>query len=126
MKDTLTEVVYELRHYIPAADRYHGAYIHKGWAQRIEEGIGAKDAEIAALKADLSGAMYATNKNGDAATKAYAEIAALKAALNALLAITQDSHGVAGYHRNGDVAEWDEFPEVEQARAVIAQVVQPS
>ncbi len=42
-------------------------------------------------------------------------------ALEALLAITADSAGVAGYHRNGEIAGWDEFPEVSAARAAIAK-----
>jgi hypothetical protein len=45
--------------------------------------------------------------------------AELAAALIDLLAITKDSHGVAGYHLNGRVAEWDEFPEFEQALAAL-------
>lgn len=36
-------------------------------------------------------------------------------ALRGLLAIVSDSDGVAGYHRNGEVAAWDEFPEVAAA-----------
>lgn len=43
-------------------------------------------------------------------------------ALAALLAIIDDSEGVAGYHRNGAVAEWGEFAEVDQARQVLADI----
>ena len=46
----------------------------------------------------------------------------LLAVLENLLAITNDSQGVAGYHLNGDVAQWGEFPEVAEADAVIAEV----
>lgn len=37
---------------------------------------------------------------------------ALVEALEGLLAIVADSSGVAGYHMNGDIAEWDELVEV--------------
>lgn len=43
----------------------------------------------------------------------------LYTALEGLLAITRDSQGVAGYHLNGVVAEWDEFEEVSAAEAAI-------
>jgi hypothetical protein len=44
----------------------------------------------------------------------------LESALHGMLAIVNDSRGVAGYHRNGDVAEWDEFEEVGLAEVVLA------
>ena len=47
-------------------------------------------------------------------------VGALVTALDGLLSITQDSTGVAGYHLNGNVAEWDEFPEVDTAREVLS------
>ena len=47
-------------------------------------------------------------------------VGALVTALDGLLSITQDSTGVAGYHLNGNVAEWDEFPEVDTARGVLS------
>lgn len=34
-----------------------------------------------------------------------------------LLGIVHDSNGVIGYHLNGVIATWDEFPEIEQAEA---------
>lgn len=45
----------------------------------------------------------------------------LPAALENILAITYDSRGVAGYHLNGDIAEWDSFQEIAEAEAVIAE-----
>lgn len=45
----------------------------------------------------------------------------LQAALQGMLAIVSDSRGVAGFHLNGDTAEWDEFDEVAAARAAIAK-----
>jgi hypothetical protein len=44
----------------------------------------------------------------------------LAQALQGLLNIVADSRGVDGYHLNGDVAEWDGFPEVEAAEAALA------
>lgn len=48
-------------------------------------------------------------------------VGALVTALDGLLSITQDSAGVAGYHLNGEIAEWDEFPEVGTARDVLSR-----
>lgn len=45
----------------------------------------------------------------------------IREALAGVLAIVGESRGVDGYHLNGDIAEWDEFPEVEAARAALAQ-----
>ena len=45
--------------------------------------------------------------------------AQLAAALDGVLAITQDSTGVAGYHLNGNVAEWDEFEEIFAVRTAL-------
>lgn len=42
-------------------------------------------------------------------------------ALKGMCAIVKDSRGVAGYHLNGDTAEWDEFDEVDAALAAIAK-----
>lgn len=41
--------------------------------------------------------------------------------LKGMVAIVDDSRGVAGYHLNGDTAEWDEFDEVDAANAAIAK-----
>lgn len=49
-------------------------------------------------------------------------------ALNGVNNIVRDSRGVAGYHLNGDTAEWDDFDEVdaaEQALAAITQHLEP-
>jgi hypothetical protein len=43
----------------------------------------------------------------------------LLAALEGLMVIIDESHGVIGYHKNGDLAEWDYFQEVEDAAAAI-------
>ena len=43
-------------------------------------------------------------------------------ALEGILAITAGSQGVAGYHLNGDIAEWDEFEEVSSAHELIGRI----
>lgn len=45
----------------------------------------------------------------------------LLAALQGMLNIVKDSRGVAGWHLNGDTAEWDEFDEVDAAETAIAK-----
>lgn len=51
----------------------------------------------------------------DKITRLETEKLELLKALEGMLDIVGDSAGVAGYHRNGDVAEWDEFDEVGEA-----------
>lgn len=51
--------------------------------------------------------------------------ALLRQALDALEGfanITNDSQGVKGYHLNGDIAEWDEFDEVDAASNTIEAI----
>lgn len=43
-------------------------------------------------------------------------------ALSDLIAITNDSRGVTGYHLNGDIAEWDEFDEIDVTTDVMAAI----
>ena len=50
------------------------------------------------------------------------ERADLLKALESILAIAADSQGVAGYHLNGDIAEWDEFECVDEAYKLIKQL----
>ena len=45
----------------------------------------------------------------------------LMAALQGMIDITNDSQGVAGYHLNGKVADWDEFEECQAACDAIAK-----
>jgi hypothetical protein len=40
-------------------------------------------------------------------------------ALEGLFAIINDSNGISGYHKNGDIAAWGEFEEVEKAEAAL-------
>lgn len=51
--------------------------------------------------------------------KLRARVAELEAALQGMLDIVADSRGVAGYHLNGDTAEWDEFDEVDAAEKLL-------
>lgn len=43
-------------------------------------------------------------------------------ALEGFVCITNDSHGVAGYHLSCDTAEWDEFDEVDAASNTIEAI----
>lgn len=43
-------------------------------------------------------------------------------ALNGILAIVGDSHGVAGWHLNGDIADWREFEEIDAAYQALARL----
>lgn len=63
------------------------------------------EAEIARRRAVNAGLMHAARQ-------------ALEA-LRGLLAIADDSQGVAGYHLNGEIEPWSGFPEVEEVGAVI-------
>ena len=45
----------------------------------------------------------------------------MREALQGFLNIVSESRGVDGYHLNGDIAEWDEFPEVDLACEALAQ-----
>ncbi len=47
------------------------------------------------------------------------EVAKLVEALEGLLAITDESLGVSGYHLNGDIAKWCEFEEVAMAEEAL-------
>lgn len=58
----------------------------------------------------------------DEIDKVKSERQELLKALTLLLDITQDSQGVAGYHLNGVVAEWDEFEEVSNAYELIGRI----
>lgn len=46
-------------------------------------------------------------------------------ALRGLLSIIDDSSGVAGYHLNGNIADWGGFPEVEGAKRVLSKYEAP-
>jgi chromosome segregation ATPase len=43
-------------------------------------------------------------------------------ALEGFVNVANDSQGVAGYHLNGDTAEWDEFDEVDAASSAIEAI----
>lgn len=71
----------------------------------------------------MCGGHYADTEERDDQYGKYvkAEVAqALYDALQGMLDIASDSQGVDGYHLNGDVAIWDEFPEIENAAAALS------
>ena len=45
----------------------------------------------------------------------------LLAVLEGVLAVVSDSAGVAGYHLNGDIADWGEFDEINAVYAAITK-----
>ncbi len=49
-----------------------------------------------------------------------ATVCALRDPLSNFIALTNESEGVAGYHRNGDIAQWDSFPFIPKAEAMLA------
>ena len=61
---------------------------------KMEAQLNAKDAEIERLKV-------------------------LEEVLSGVLAIVNDSQGVAGYHNNGDIADWDEFEEITEVERAL-------
>lgn len=85
-----------------------------------------------ALGSEIGGYAQWARDALDRASKAEAErdalrarVAELESALSGMLAIVSDSKGVAGYHMNGDVAEWDEFEEVGLAEVILAPSSEP-
>ena len=62
-----------------------------------------------------------THGDQEADARLIAAAPELLEALKGVLAIVSDSRGVAGYHLNGDTAEWDEFDEVDAAIDAIAK-----
>lgn len=63
---------------------------------------------------------------GQAGQPTYSELLAqrdeLAKALRGMLNIVDDSCGVAGYHLNGNVADWGEFEEVDAAGAALSRI----
>lgn len=57
--------------------------------------------------------------------KADPTIADARKVIEGLLAIRDDSQGVAGYHRNGDIADWGEFDEINAAEAFLEASATP-
>jgi hypothetical protein len=54
----------------------------------------------------------------------HALIVQMAEALSGVLNIRNDSHGVAGYHLNGEMERWDGFPEVSAADEAHAAATQ--
>ena len=99
LKVTLAQVTAERDRFAVAADANNPC-----WQQRAEDAEQALDAAL------------------QRAEQAEAQVAVLAQALHGLLAIRSDSQGVAGYHLNGNVADWDEFPEIAMAGEALANL----
>lgn len=67
------------------------------------------------------GCVYGVGEEVQANARLIASAPDLLEALEALMGIVSDSHGVSGYHRNGDIAEWDGFDEINIAIAALAK-----
>lgn len=91
---------------IPGGDQYAGAF----WLPLV-------------LADEAHAYGVACRAAGEAA--GYARGRVVEKALRGLLNIIDDSRGVDGYHLNGDIAEWDDFPEVEAAKAALRGEVKP-
>lgn len=69
------------------------------------------------LKVNETNAEYLVRKFAEAEAKCAAlaaENAGLKEVINEVRSIIANSHGVSGWHQNGDIAEWDEvLPEID-------------
>lgn len=81
--------------------------------------IQSMQAERAHLQAQIDQFKVLSKANADALGEALTERNALMGALTKVLAITEDSRGVAGYHQNGNMAEWGEFEEVGAAYELV-------
>ena len=81
--------------------------------------IQSMQAERAHLHAQIDQFKMLAKANADAISKALEQRNALMAALSKVLATSEDSRGVAGYHLNGNMAEWGEFEEVGAAYELV-------
>lgn len=89
----------------------------RAWA--YDKGTSWTDHMRAALT-ELSAAHAIELRAYEATVQNMAErIRQLEAALDGLVSIAHDSNGVAGYHLNGDIADWYSFPEFEDAVAAL-------
>ena len=67
------------------------------------------------------GCVYGVGEEVQANARLIASAPDLLAALEALMRIVSNSNGVSGWHRNGDIAGWDEFDEINMAIAALAK-----
>lgn len=97
-----------------------GDIVDQTAAQHIQ--INAMLAERKHLQAQIDQFKMLAKANADAMSKALEQRNALMDALGKVLAITEDSRGVAGYHLNGNMAEWGEFEEVGAAYELVNDI----
>ena len=89
---------------------------HKG--EWIDHFYFTDDKALAMLKDNNPTPLYTAPPTRRPLTPVQEAAPELLEALRGMLAIVNDSRGVAGYHLNGNTAEWDEFDEVDFARAI--------
>ena len=75
-----------------------------GMVERIKGRLATAEENVASCKAQFAGA----GSDDPKAPGSYL-LRGLASALNEFVALTGESHGVVGYHLNGDVARWGEF-----------------
>ena len=88
---------------------------------RTAEKAGAVFMAVCKKCSDAGSRITVRTKESEANARLIASAPDLLAALETLMGIVSDSHGVSGYHRNGDIAEWDEFDEINVAIAALAK-----
>ena len=69
---------------------------------------------------DYSHALRGIKALRERAEKAEAEAAAMREALTTVHGIIGESRGLDGWHRNGDIATWDEFEVVAEIDAALS------
>jgi len=79
---------------------------------------------LALADAIEAGCPYDEAKCVETIRASHALIAQMAEALSGVLNIRNDSHGVAGYHLNGEMESWDGFPEVSEADEAHAAATQ--
>lgn len=95
--------------------------------RRVEDIVASLRAEVERLKAELAETKAQRDtldyQLSEVVQKADPELRAenkkLRGLLGDFLDIVHNSHGVTGWHLNGNVAEWDEFETVAEARAAL-------
>jgi DNA repair exonuclease SbcCD ATPase subunit len=75
--------------------------------------------EMRELRAEIERLIRAYDARKDERDRVIARLADALGALRGILKIVDESRGVDGWHLNDDIAHWDEFDEVEEARAAL-------